>query len=1072
MKFNIMQKLLAVVALPIIVLLIFSANHIDDRFKVLQNNNLELLQIDVMRSSSNLVHDLQIERGVSAGYLNNPNDIYFSSIIANKKEKTDNNIKIFLSSLEKLDKKTISLTTQKHIKDLMPLLKNIYTIRDKIMEKKIKAKKSFQYYTSLNKQLISILNSFNLQSNSKTTNLYIAILNRIIQLQEFAGQERAHIVKLADLDNILQKDMRQLHSLITSQKDEAYNIHLLLENNNLNLELKNIQKKYKNNYFNFTRGEIINYELEKYLINEIYKTIGFGGIIYNLKGYNKTKDKKFFISFLENKLRLDTLMKKYMRLSTKKDVTHEIAKKLQNSFENIKENSSIEINPLNILSMYKKLETHRVEVDTKRWFKVSTDRINNLHSIENKIFLRIFKSIQENIETTTNSLRNQIVITLVTIILLLLSTYHIANRIKFSIYQLDIGMNQFFDFLNFKSDKPKEISTNSNDEINDMAQTINTQIKIVDENLENDKDFIDELTQIVRLMKDGDFSERAYFKPYNPNLLELKSVFDELIEFISVKIKEQTDSLESLNSSLEDRVHFQTLELEKQILEITTSRDKAIQAEIAKDEFLANMSHEIRTPLNAILGFVTILKRVTEEETSLHYLNIIDNSGKSLLTIINDILDFSKIQSGKFTISKHTFNPIDEFSTATILFASKAYEKNLIYYVYIDPNMPELISADATRIKQILSNLLSNAIKFTPKDREIKVSITIEGSKLSISVEDKGIGISKENQAKVFSAFEQADGSTTRKYAGTGLGLSISSKLSKLMDGELTLESQEGIGSIFKISIPIDILKKTKKELVDKKQIADIKFAILGNLNSCKCLVDLITKYLENFGAKNIMRIDNYTDDKNYDVLFFIPEDEYNEEIVNSSTPAIAMLRTSAIKLANIEHISALYAPFVPKAIIESMNNIKLKDLTKIPKKIETITTNDEVQFDANVLVVEDNKTNQMLITLILDDFGIECDIAKDGIEGVEMFKKGQYDLVLMDENMPNLNGIGAMKQIKEYEENNSLILTPIIALTASVLDTDKEMFINAGMDGFVGKPIDTQDLENELSKFLKSYRG
>ena len=261
------------------------------------------------------------------------------------------------------------------------------------------------------------------------------------------------------------------------------------------------------------------------------------------------------------------------------------------------------------------------------------------------------------------------------------------------------------------------------------------------------------------------------------SLLELKSVFHELTTLITDKIKEQTKELETINSTLADEVHYQNLELEQQLLDVTTSRDEAIAAEKSKDNFLATMSHEIRTPLNAILGFVTILKKRITEPKDVSYLNIIDTSGSSLLAIINDILDFSKIQSGKFNIVPNEMNPIEEFSNTTMLFASKAYEKHLIYAVYIDPNIPQLIKVDDVRVIQILSNLLSNAIKFTPRDGMVKVRIIIQNNELVISVQDSGIGIAKENISKVFSAFEQADSTTTRKYGGTGLGLSISSKL-------------------------------------------------------------------------------------------------------------------------------------------------------------------------------------------------------------------------------------------------------------------------------------------------------
>ena len=227
-----------------------------------------------------------------------------------------------------------------------------------------------------------------------------------------------------------------------------------------------------------------------------------------------------------------------------------------------------------------------------------------------------------------------------------------------------------------------------------------------------------------------------------------------------------------------------------------------------------------------------------------------------------------------------------------------------------------------------------------------------------------------------------------------------------------------------------------------------------------------IKKNLEDFGVIKIVELEKFTE-SDYDVLIFVSDDEYNEEIANSNKPSIALLRTASVKLANLEHIKPLYAPFVPKLIVEAINDLgieSVKNSTRTPYQAEL----EEEQYKGNILVAEDNMTNQALIRLILSDYGIAHDIANDGVEAVTMFKQGVYDLVLMDENMPELNGIGAMQQIKKYEKENSLLFTPVIALTASVLDTDKEKFLNAGMDGFVGKPIDIKELESIFNTYLE----
>ncbi len=707
------------------------------------------------------------------------------------------------------------------------------------------------------------------------------------------------------------------------------------------------------------------------------------------------------------------------------------------------------------------------DINIEQWIKISTQRIDTYHDMETSILISTEKDLKNIIDQLYKKLFILIAIVSFIIIFLFLSLSLVSRNIVKSLQSLDKGINDFFDYLNFKTDKSKNIQLNSNDELNDIAQKINKQIKYLKLNLQNDKDFIKETTQVAQLMKDGNFTKHIYFEPANPSLAELKIVFNELIHLITNKIKEQTQELEIQKAILEDEVYYQNVELEQQVVDITASRDEVLEAQKAKDDFLAIMSHEIRTPLNAILGFVTILQKRLKDEKNIKYLNIIDNSGNSLLAIINDILDFSKIQSGKFTISPRDIDPMVEFSNTTLLFASKSYEKHLIYAVYIDPNLPKYISVDDTRIKQILSNLLSNAIKFTPIDGMIKVQVLIKNNNLIISVQDSGIGIAEKNIDKIFSAFEQADSSTTRKYGGTGLGLSISSKLANLMDGTLEVTSKENQGSTFTLTVPIKIVNHSAKQLVDINKVTKYKFAILHKSKDDEIFTRLIKKYLQDLNITHIIELKEYQS-HGYDILFFIPDDEYNEDIIEADAPAIAMLRSTQVKLANISNITSLYAPFTPVSIIQAIDEITIENLQSIDESISIKKEDEDVTYTGKVLVAEDNKTNQMLIGLLLSEYEIEYKIANNGLDAVKIFKEDTFDLVLMDENMPELNGLGAMKKIKEYEKENSLKKTPIVALTAAVLQNDVQRFLAEGMDGFVAKPIDNKQLELELDKYLK----
>ncbi|MDF1882575.1 response regulator [Sulfurimonas sp. SAG-AH-194-C21] len=366
----------------------------------------------------------------------------------------------------------------------------------------------------------------------------------------------------------------------------------------------------------------------------------------------------------------------------------------------------------------------------------------------------------------------------------------------------------------------------------------------------------------------------------------------------------------------------------------------------AKEEFMANMSHELRTPLNAIIGFSAILNRKQTDTSHKELSKQINKSSKSLLSLINDILDLSKIKDSNFTLNPHEFNAYDEFIALSQQLLGLTDEKALSFKNNFDTNLHAIFFGDWIRINQIILNLISNAVKFTPLNGEVINSVSYKDGFIIIKVKDNGIGMSKEVQDKIFKPFVQADGSTTREYGGTGLGLSITQTLVEMMDGKIELESQEGKGSLFSVSIKVQKLR-------------------------------------------------------------------------------------------------------------ESTSHLELK---------EVIVDNKEGTLSGNVLVVEDNKTNQMLLCMLLEEFGISSDIANDGLEAVSMYDPDKHMLIFMDENMPNMNGLEAMKIIREKHKDKC---GWIVALTANAMEGDREKFIKLGMDEYISKPID----EDELYKVLLKHK-
>lgn len=505
------------------------------------------------------------------------------------------------------------------------------------------------------------------------------------------------------------------------------------------------------------------------------------------------------------------------------------------------------------------------------------------------------------------------------------------------------------------------------------------------------------------------------------------------------------------------------LAIRHDVTELVKARDKALDAEKTKSEFLSNMSHEIRTPMNAILGFVQILQKGESDNKKLSYLNLIGGSSQTLLHVINEILDFSKIESGKLSINFHPFNPLIELSQACKFFMITAKEKSIHFLTYIDPNIPQCINGDLIRIKQIMFNFLSNAFKFTADEKTIRVDIKYESEVLSITVSDEGIGLEPAALRKIFNVFEQADTSTTRKFGGTGLGLTISKKLSELMGGNILVESVYGKGSTFTCTLPtLTCTAEYDETLHINESVKTRSIALLYTKESDKELIELINRYLSDLKFTQVSTITELSgcDDE---IIIFVPEETINEEIIKSGKIALALMADESELFNNQDQIYTLNAPYTIFDLITALNSIFQEKHTgsiqEVPSPSQT--------YKGHLLVAEDNKTNQLLIKLLLDDYGLQCTIVNDGVEAVDTFKTSSFDLVLMDENMPNMTGVQAVDKIRAYEVENQKVFTPIIALTANVMEKDRERFRSVGMNDFLAKPIDVLELERVFTKFL-----
>ena len=535
---------------------------------------------------------------------------------------------------------------------------------------------------------------------------------------------------------------------------------------------------------------------------------------------------------------------------------------------------------------------------------------------------------------------------------------------------------------------------------------------------------------------------------------------------------------------------------------------RAETADKAKSEFLANMSHEIRTPMNGVLGMAELLAKSNLDTRQKTFIDIMVKSGNALLTIINDILDFSKIDAGQMVLRDVAFNPVEAIEDVATLLSAKAAEKDIELVVRGAANMPAAVMGDAGRFRQIITNLVGNAVKFTDRGHvliDLASNTTESGVEIVIRVEDTGAGIPTEKMESIFEKFSQVDSSSTRRHEGTGLGLAITDGLTHLFGGTLDAKSEVGRGSVFTVRLPMALAVASLPARIVPARAPGARMLVVDAHDlSRKAAHDMLLEWGYDATAVSseveALAVLAAAADMGVavDAILLDYQSERSPAFVSSlrdsaATADIAVIVLTSMNLStedqhqSSQHVQAhlmkpVRADLLRETVAEvlrAMRGAKTASPVREPGQAKVLPLRPQVSSHAavpegevlDVLVAEDNEVNQILFTQLLMASGLRFKLVENGEQAVEVFQASRPGMILMDVSMPVMNGLQASRAIRELESGSGHRV-PIVAVTAHVLDGDREECFAAGMDDYLTKPISIEKLEEKLDRWLKPGRA